>query len=53
MKTSSSSAAAYIPPPGIIEVVSNNWKDDYLTKLAEYIVVFLEDLLRCVPVLNS
>jgi len=36
MKTSSSSAAAYIPPPGIIEVVSNNWKDDYLTKLAEY-----------------
>lgn len=36
MKTLSSSAAAYIPPPGIIEVVSNNWKDDYLTKLAEY-----------------
>jgi Uma2 family endonuclease len=36
MKGSSSSAAAYIPPPGIIEVVSNNWKDDYLTKLAEY-----------------
>ncbi|MEA5600695.1 Uma2 family endonuclease [Nostoc sp. UHCC 0252] len=36
MKTISSSAAAYIPPPGIIEVVSNNWKDDYLTKLAEY-----------------
>ena len=36
MKQSSSSAAAYIPPPGAIEVVSNNWKDDYLTKLAEY-----------------
>lgn len=36
MKASPSSAAAYIPPPGIIEVVSNNWKDDYLTKLAEY-----------------
>ncbi|MEH1903397.1 MAG: Uma2 family endonuclease [Nostoc sp.] len=27
------------PPPGIIEVVSNNWKDDYLTKLAEYVRV--------------
>ncbi|MDG2989571.1 Uma2 family endonuclease [Candidatus Synechococcus calcipolaris G9] len=36
MKTNSSSAAAYVPPPGVIEVVSNNWKDDYLTKLAEY-----------------
>jgi Uma2 family endonuclease len=36
MKTSSSSAAAYVPPPGVIEVVSTNWKDDYLTKLAEY-----------------
>lgn len=36
MKTSSSSAAAYVPPLGVIEVVSNNWKDDYLTKLAEY-----------------
>lgn len=36
MKGNSSSAAAYIPPPGIIEVVSTNWKDDYLTKLAEY-----------------
>ncbi len=35
----SSSAAAYIPPPGVIEVVSNNWKDDYLTKLAEYVRV--------------
>lgn len=36
MKSNSSSAAAYVPPPGVIEVVSNNWKDDYLTKLAEY-----------------
>ena len=36
MKSNSSSAAAYIPPPGVIEVVSTNWKDDYLTKLAEY-----------------
>jgi Uma2 family endonuclease len=36
MKGHSSSAAAYTSPPGIIEVVSTNWKDDYLTKLAEY-----------------
>jgi Uma2 family endonuclease len=36
MKGRSSSAAAYVAPPGVIEVVSNNWKDDYLTKLAEY-----------------
>jgi Uma2 family endonuclease len=36
MKGNSSSAAAYIPPPGVIEVVSTNWKDDYLIKLAEY-----------------
>ncbi len=36
MKTSFSSAAAYAPPPGVIEVVSQNWKDDYLTKVAEY-----------------
>lgn len=36
MKMISSSAAAYGRPPGVIEVVSNNWKDDYLTKLAEY-----------------
>ena len=33
MKASSSSAAAYVPPPGVIEVVSSNWKDDYLTKV--------------------
>ncbi|MBD2465591.1 Uma2 family endonuclease [Oscillatoria sp. FACHB-1407] len=36
MKALSISAAAYTAPPGVIEVVSNNWKDDYLTKLAEY-----------------
>jgi Uma2 family endonuclease len=36
IKNFSSSAAAYTPPPGAIEVVSTNWKDDYLTKLAEY-----------------
>ena len=36
MKGNSSSAAAYIPPAGVIEVVSTNWRDDYLTKLAEY-----------------
>lgn len=36
MKTISISAAAYISPPGVIEVVSDNWKDDYLTKVDEY-----------------
>lgn len=36
MKGLSKSAAAYICPPMVIEVVSNNWRDDYLTKLAEY-----------------
>ena len=36
MKGMSRSAMAYIPPPLIIEVVSTNWRDDYLTKLAEY-----------------
>jgi len=36
MKGNSSSAVAYVPPPGVVEVVSTNWKDDYLTKLAEY-----------------
>ncbi|UZQ56003.1 Uma2 family endonuclease [Trichothermofontia sichuanensis B231] len=35
MQTSSRSAA-YVPPPGVIEVVSQHWKDDYLTKVAEY-----------------
>ncbi|WP_199307018.1 Uma2 family endonuclease [Alkalinema sp. FACHB-956] len=27
---------AYTAPPLVIEVVSTNWRDDYLTKLAEY-----------------
>jgi Uma2 family endonuclease len=36
MKGSPSSAMAYEPPPLVIEVVSTNWRDDYLTKLAEY-----------------
>ena len=36
MKASPSSAAAYIPPPIVIEVVSSNWRDDYDTKLLEY-----------------
>ncbi|MEM6255683.1 MAG: Uma2 family endonuclease [Cyanobacteria bacterium P01_D01_bin.156] len=36
MKGLSSSAMAYLPPPMVIEVVSINWRDDYLTKLAEY-----------------
>jgi Uma2 family endonuclease len=30
------SAAAYIPPPWVIEVVSTNWRDDYEYKLNEY-----------------
>lgn len=36
MKASTRSAAAYIPPPLVIEVVSTNWRDDYDTKLLEY-----------------
>ncbi|MEM9162372.1 MAG: Uma2 family endonuclease, partial [Cyanobacteria bacterium P01_F01_bin.4] len=36
MKGISSSAMAYQVPPILIEVVSTNWRDDYLTKLAEY-----------------
>ncbi len=36
MKTISSPAAAYITPPMVVEIVSGNWRDDYLTKLAEY-----------------
>jgi Uma2 family endonuclease len=36
MKGRSSPAAAYVCPPMVIEVVSTNWRDDYLTKLAEY-----------------
>lgn len=36
MRQSSASAAAYIPPLLIIEVVSTNWRDDYRIKLNEY-----------------
>lgn len=36
MKGLSSSAMAYKAPPLVIEVVSTNWRDDYLTKLGEY-----------------
>lgn len=36
MRESSAPAAAYIPPPLVIEVVSTNWRDDYRIKLNEY-----------------
>jgi Uma2 family endonuclease len=36
MRQSSNSAAAYVPPPLVIEVVSTNWRDDYEYKLNEY-----------------
>lgn len=36
MRQSAASAAAYIPPPLVIEVVSTNWRDDYRIKLNEY-----------------
>jgi Uma2 family endonuclease len=36
MKQLSISAAAYVPPPLVIEVVSTNWQDDYRTKVDEY-----------------
>ncbi|MGB8697972.1 MAG: Uma2 family endonuclease [Thermosynechococcaceae cyanobacterium] len=36
MRQSSASAAAYVPPPLIVEVVSTNWRDDYRIKLNEY-----------------
>lgn len=36
MRQSSASAAAYIPLPLVIEVVSTNWRDDYRIKLNEY-----------------
>ena len=36
MRQNSSSAAAYVPPPLVIEVVSTNWRDDYEYKLNEY-----------------
>ena len=36
MRQLTASAAAYIPPPLVIEVVSTNWRDDYRIKLNEY-----------------
>jgi Uma2 family endonuclease len=36
MRRSSASAAAYVAPPLVIEVVSTNWGDDYRIKLNEY-----------------
>jgi Uma2 family endonuclease len=36
LRQQSGSAAAYIPPPLAIEVVSTNWRDDYEYKLNEY-----------------
>ncbi|MFM2429280.1 MAG: hypothetical protein RLZZ511_493 [Cyanobacteriota bacterium] len=36
MKGTPGSAMAHTAPPLVIEVVSTNWRDDYLTKLAEY-----------------
>ena len=36
LKSSPSPAMAYTAPPLVIEVVSSNWRMDYLTKLAEY-----------------
>lgn len=36
MRQSTASAAAYIVPPLVIEVVSTNWRDDYRIKLNEY-----------------
>lgn len=36
MRQSSASAAAYNPPPLVVEVVSTNWRDDYRIKLNEY-----------------
>lgn len=36
MRQSSSSAAAYVVPPLVIEVVSTNWREDYEYKLDDY-----------------
>jgi Uma2 family endonuclease len=36
MRHSSSSAAAYIAPPLVIEIVSSNWREDYEYKLDDY-----------------
>ena len=35
-RQSSVAAAAYVPPPVVIKVVSTNWRDDYRIKLNEY-----------------
>ena len=43
MKGLSSSAMAYTAPPLVIEVVSTNWRDDYLTKLGEYESVGIQE----------
>jgi len=43
MKGLSSSVMAYTAPPLVIEVVSTNWRDDYLTKLAEYESVGIQE----------
>lgn len=43
MKGLSSSAMAYVAPPLVIEVVSTNWRDDYLTKLAEYEAIGVQE----------
>ena len=43
MKRLSSSAMAYTAPPLVIEVVSTNWQDDYLTKLAEYEAIGVQE----------
>jgi Uma2 family endonuclease len=36
MRQTTGSAAAYIAPPLVIEVVSTNWRDDYEFKVNEY-----------------
>jgi Uma2 family endonuclease len=36
LRQQSGSAAAYVPPPLVIEIVSTNWRDDYEYKLNEY-----------------
>jgi Uma2 family endonuclease len=43
MRQSSASAAAYIPPPLVIEGVSTNWRDDYRIKLNEYETAGIEE----------
>lgn len=36
MRQSPSSAAAYVAPPLVIEIVSSNWREDYEYKLDDY-----------------